>query len=31
MEVLREGRKDIHFFKENKYAFKCGVCGFYRG
>ena len=27
MEVLREGRKDIHFFKENKYAFKCGVCG----
>lgn len=26
MEVLREGRKDIHFFKENKYAFKCSVC-----
>lgn len=27
MEVLREGRKDVHFFKENKYAFKCKVCG----
>ena len=28
MVILKEGRKDIHFFKENKYGCRCAYCGY---